>query len=136
MSYELSPRIEQYLAEIVAGGLYSSKEAALEAAIVALREKSQEIPFGRDEHMDGIESAYECRAVLVPDHEEGGYTVFVRNLRGVHSHGDTEEEALDHIREAFAGAIGAYVESGRNIPWCSDAALPDGAIERRILVNA
>lgn len=59
MSMELSPQTEQYLANIVAGGLFPSKEAALEAAVAALREKNTAIPFVPDEHMALVEEAIE-----------------------------------------------------------------------------
>jgi hypothetical protein len=59
MSTELSPQIEQYLASIVAGGLFPSQEAALEAAINALREKTEPLPFVPDEHMARVEQAIE-----------------------------------------------------------------------------
>ncbi len=59
MQHELSLQSEQYLDKIVSGGLYPSKEAALEAAVEALREKTQEIPFVPDEHMERIEKAIE-----------------------------------------------------------------------------
>jgi hypothetical protein len=55
MVKELSPQAEQYLAGVVAGGLFPSKEAALEAAAAALREKTDEIPFVPDEHMEQVE---------------------------------------------------------------------------------
>jgi hypothetical protein len=55
MIRELSPQSEQYLASVVAGGLFPSQEAALEAAIVALREKTEPIPFVPDEHIDRVE---------------------------------------------------------------------------------
>jgi hypothetical protein len=59
MATELSPQIEQYLASVVAGGLFPSQEAALEAAIAALREKTEPIPFVPDEHMERVEQAIE-----------------------------------------------------------------------------
>ncbi len=59
MSKEHSPQIEQYLASVVAGGLFPSQEAALEAAIDALREKIEPIPFVPDEHMERLERAIE-----------------------------------------------------------------------------
>jgi Arc/MetJ-type ribon-helix-helix transcriptional regulator len=40
-SRELSPQTEQCLASVVASGLFPSAEAALEAAIEALREKTR-----------------------------------------------------------------------------------------------
>jgi Arc/MetJ-type ribon-helix-helix transcriptional regulator len=59
MNHELSPQYEQYLDQMVSGGLYPSKEAALEAAIEALREKTEEIPFVPDEHMEAVERGIE-----------------------------------------------------------------------------
>jgi hypothetical protein len=59
MAKELSPQVEQYLASVVAGGLFPSQEAALEAAIDALREKIELIPFAPDEHMGRLEQSIE-----------------------------------------------------------------------------
>lgn len=39
--------------------------------------------------------------VALEPSEEGGYTVYVPSLPGCISEGDTEEEALLHIREAI-----------------------------------
>lgn len=55
MTYELSPQTEQYLANIVAGGLYSTKQAALEAAVAALREKNQPLAPVPEAHLDAVE---------------------------------------------------------------------------------
>jgi len=57
MSSQLPPQAEQYLDSVVAGGFFPSKEAALEAAIVALREKMEPIPFVPDEDMESVEQA-------------------------------------------------------------------------------
>lgn len=57
MTFDLSPQSEQYLASVVAGGLYPSTAAALEAAVVALREKTAQLPFVPDEHMELVEQA-------------------------------------------------------------------------------
>ena len=54
MSHELSAQTEQYLASIVAGGLFPSKEAALEAAVEALRNRTA-IPMIPEEHMEAVE---------------------------------------------------------------------------------
>jgi hypothetical protein len=59
MAKDLSEQTEQYLASMVAGGLFPSKEAALEAAVAALREKAELIPFVPDEHMARVEQAIE-----------------------------------------------------------------------------
>jgi hypothetical protein len=57
MSRDLSESTEQYLASVVAGRLYPSKEAALEAAVAALREKSRQVPLVPDEHLELVEQA-------------------------------------------------------------------------------
>jgi hypothetical protein len=59
MVRELSPQAEQYLASVVAGGLFPSQEAALEAAVDALREKTEPIPFVPDEHAERVDQAIE-----------------------------------------------------------------------------
>jgi hypothetical protein len=59
MGKELSQQTEQYLASMVAGGMFPSKEAALEAAVAALREKTEAVPFVPDEHMARVEQAIE-----------------------------------------------------------------------------
>jgi predicted RNase H-like HicB family nuclease len=40
--------------------------------------------------------------VVLEPSEDGGYTAYVPSLRGCVSEGDTEEEALDNIRDAIA----------------------------------
>lgn len=57
MSIQLSPQAEQYLDSVVADGFFPSREAALEAAVDALREKLEPIPFVPDEHMERVEQA-------------------------------------------------------------------------------
>ncbi len=71
MAIELSPQVEQYLTSVVAGGLFPSKEAALEAAIEALRAKTEDIPLVPAEHMalveQGIASAQAGRTRELTD---------------------------------------------------------------------
>jgi len=45
--------------------------------------------------------------VIEPDHEAGGFVVFCPPLKGCVSQGETEEEALDNIKDA----IKTYLES-------------------------
>jgi len=56
----------------------------------------------------------EYHVVLVPA-EEGGYTVVVRALPGCVSEGDTEEEALENIRDAIAGWLAVARKHGLSI---------------------
>jgi hypothetical protein len=51
MSNGFSPQNEQYLSDIVAGGYFPSRQAALDAAIDALREKRDGIAYISDEEM-------------------------------------------------------------------------------------
>jgi len=82
------------------------------------------------------ERVYECRVWLCPE-DEGGYSAIVPSLPGVASQGETQEEALDGIKEAFQGVAAEYLESNDEIPWCHDIVRqkPHGAIEKWILVN-
>lgn len=54
--------------------------------------------------------------ILIPDLEEGGYTVEVPSLPGCVSQGDTLEEALANIKEAIELWIEDAVEHGEEIP--------------------
>jgi len=78
---------------------------------------------------------YECRVLLCPE-PEGGYSVHAIRLPGVVSQGETEEEALANIADAFQEVIRTYVEDGGTIPWSdADTERPKGSLERWILVH-
>ncbi len=49
--------------------------------------------------------------------ESGGFSVYLANLPGVVSEGDTEEEAVANIQEAFRAVIQSYQGDGVPIPW-------------------
>lgn len=59
MDNHLSPQTEQFLANAVANGMFPSKEAAIDAAVEALREKTESIPMVPEEHMERVERALE-----------------------------------------------------------------------------
>lgn len=63
-----------------------------------------------------LPNSYVCRVLLCPA-GDGGFTTFATNLRGVISEGDTEQEAIDNITEAFVAVVGDYLGSGGTIPW-------------------
>lgn len=76
----------------------------------------------------------ECRALLVP--EDGGYVVHCLRLPGVVSQGDTVQEALANIEDAFREAIRSYRDAGDDIPWEDvDVERTNDCLERWILVN-
>ena len=54
--------------------------------------------------------------LLIPDLEEGGYTVRVPALPGCVTEGDTLEEALDNAREAIQLYLEVVHERGEPIP--------------------
>jgi hypothetical protein len=76
MNRELSPQVEQYLASVVAGGLFPTEEAALEAAVEALREKTERVVPIPDEHLELVEQGMAsaraglCREMTGADWEE------------------------------------------------------------------
>ena len=60
--------------------------------------------------------------VVLEPSEQGGYTVYVPALRGWGSEGDTEEEALENVKEAIA----LWLDSWEQI------ALDKGALLRKV----
>ncbi len=63
--------------------------------------------------------------VILEPSDEGGYTVHVPSLKGCVSEGDTEEEALENIKDA----IQVWLDS-----W-EDVAKAKGALVRQVLVE-
>ncbi len=56
------------------------------------------------------------QVILIPDFEEGGYTVEVPSLPGCISEGDTLEEALANIKEAIELYIETLEAHGEPVP--------------------
>jgi predicted RNase H-like HicB family nuclease len=54
--------------------------------------------------------------LLLPDPDEGGYTVLVPALPGCITEGDTLEEALDNVREAISLHVDALIAGGEPVP--------------------
>ena len=75
---------------------------------------------------------FECKIAIVRESE--GFSVHAEDLLGVVSQGETVEEAVENITEAFGGALTEYLANGV-IPW-EEVAI-EGEIEcrKRILVN-
>jgi predicted RNase H-like HicB family nuclease len=82
-----------------------------------------------------LKHTYSCRVHLCPE-DEGGFSIYLPDLPGVASQGESEQEALANIKEAFQGVVEVYRESG-NIPWQTNKKdKPSGAKELWILVDA
>src|ERR1019366_6168493 len=62
---------------------------------------------------------YRCQVYLLPEPEDVGFSIIAATLPGVASQGDTEEEALANIKDAFEAVLVVYNESGQEIPWLS-----------------
>ena len=73
------------------------------------------------------------RAVLIPEDPDsgGGYTAIAVNLPGCASQGDTVDEALANLEEAFVLLLESYEDVGEPVPWFPTA----GAILRNVVVT-
>ena len=80
-------------------------------------------------------NTYECRVLLCPEHE-GGYSAIALRLPGTVSQGESIDEALANIEEAFRATVTLYLEDGGQIPW-EDVPVErtKGCEERWILVD-
>jgi len=55
--------------------------------------------------------------------DEGGFSIFVVNLPGCVSCGETREEAIEMIKDAFSLMAESYYDHGENIPWDATSTL-------------
>ncbi len=53
------------------------------------------------------------KVILKPDLEDGGFNVSCPALPGCHSQGDTEEEAIENIKDAIVGCLEALNERAK-----------------------
>ena len=58
----------------------------------------------------------EYTIVLLPEPEEGGYSVLVPALPGCVTQGDTVEEAIAMAEDAIAGWIAVAEKNGESVP--------------------
>lgn len=68
--------------------------------------------------------------ILEPDRNEGGFAVHMPALPGLHTQGDTLDEALENAREAIQGYLEALAKDGDQAP------LDVPAISAQIAVEA
>ena len=64
--------------------------------------------------------------LLTPDLDEGGFTVRVPALPGLHTQGDTSDEALANARSAIAFHIACLEDEGEPVP--QEASAPQLAL--------
>lgn len=81
--------------------------------------------------------SYRCHLAITRE-DDSVISVIVLNLPGIGSCGDSEEEAVENVREAIQGAIEGYKANSADIPWRDDTnySIPDGAKQKWILVDA
>jgi len=80
---------------------------------------------------------YFCHLAILRE-EDGSFSVLVLNLPGCCSCGDSEDEAIENVREAVVGAVESYIEDGLAVPWqtLDEYTIPEGAKQKWILVHA
>lgn len=80
------------------------------------------------------ETVFQCHVILWP--EDSGFSAHCKNLAGVISQGDTEQEALKNVADCFRETIAYYREAGKAIPWGPvGVERPEGCRERWIEVR-
>lgn len=57
---------------------------------------------------------FQVEVVIEPD--DDGFHAFCPALKGLHTYGDTEEEAIDHVRDAATAYITSCIKHGDPIP--------------------
>lgn len=81
------------------------------------------------------EKTRRCSVYLVPE-DDGGFSAISTDLPGVASQGETEEEALANIQEAYESAIRSYKQDGETVPWLSTPEKPEpGSIPRSVVIH-
>lgn len=75
--------------------------------------------------------------VLISKDEDGVFSAVANNLPGAGSCGDTEEEAIENLKEAVQGIIASYQDAGGLIPWreVTHDDLPLGAKQKWIIAS-
>jgi predicted RNase H-like HicB family nuclease len=81
---------------------------------------------GRQAYPEPVDQPREIELVFAPQ-EDGGYHVYAPDLPGLHTQGDTLEEATANAQEALELYVEGSREDGRSL----DA----GVIRRRLLVD-
>ena len=65
------------------------------------------------------ECEYDCLAETYRE-KDGKWIVSATNLPACTSYGNTKQEALENIKEAFELLVESYTEEGQPIPWYYD----------------
>lgn len=80
-------------------------------------------------------TTYECKVLVSPE-ADGGYSAHALRLPGVVSQGETIDETLTNIKEAFGAAIALYREENQPVPWQEvEIERTKDSVEKWILVD-
>jgi predicted RNase H-like HicB family nuclease len=79
---------------------------------------------------------YVCRVWILAE-DCGGFSAEIVSLPGVVSQGETEDEAIANLREAFQGAVEWYLSDRSEIPWSREVpqSRPANVKEKWILMH-
>jgi len=82
------------------------------------------------------ETVFHCHVAMIREND-GSFSAIVLNFPGVGSCGNTEEEAMENVKEAIRGMIESYKASNDPIPWKDPISedVPEDAKTKWILVN-
>jgi len=105
--------------------LESSPDRTFRSLELSLRKRVGSGPDGR--YPEAMTDPRDIELVFAPQ-EEGGYHVYAPDLPGLHSEGDTFDEAMENAREALE----LYVEGLREVGRPLDA----GVVRRRVSIPA
>ena len=68
----------------------------------------------------------------------GSFSVIVLNLKGCGSCGESEEDAVENVRDAIIEMVASFKDDGVDIPWVDTPEydeIPDGAKLKWIMVD-
>ena len=86
---------------------------------------------------EDVPNGYRCHVCFIRE-ADNTYSAVVVNLPGCGSCGDSEEVALENVKEAIRGVIESYSDAGEDIPWVDvdREEKPDGTVRCKwIVVN-
>lgn len=78
--------------------------------------------------------SYRCHVAILKE-DDGTFSAIVLNLPGAGSCGDTEEQAIENVRDAIIELIASYLDAGDEIPWEARYDIPEGVKTKWILVH-
>ncbi|MBI2908019.1 MAG: type II toxin-antitoxin system HicB family antitoxin [Chloroflexi bacterium] len=74
--------------------------------------------------MKGTRETLVFEVLIVVEPDEGSFHSYAPALKGLHSCGDTEEEALQNARDAAAAYLQSLIKHGDPIPVGVEASIP------------